>query len=142
MGPPGRSGTRPDTSPLPATAAAAAGSIRPPSTGPPPAHAADGQLYGTWGFLHAAAWPATAEDEPVFPRPRGPQSGKPFHRHLRTRPPVAHAPAEPQHGPLPAPPSAAAIPPSPCCSPRRIRCPQPQILPQPSSTRGCQATNP
>lgn len=141
MGPPGRSGTGPDTSPLPATAATAS-SVGATGTGPPPAHAADGQLYGTWGLLHAAAWAATTEDEPVSPRPGGPQSGKPFHRHLRTRPPVPHAPAEPQHGPFPASPGTAAVSPPPRCSPRRIRCPQSQILPQSPPTRGCQATNP
>lgn len=141
MGPSGCSGTRPDPGPLPATAAAASAAGA-GGAGPPSAHAADGQLHGTWGFSHAAAWPATAEDEPVFPRSREPQSGKPFHRHLRTRPPVAHAPAEPQHGTFPAPPSAAVSPPPPYCSPRRIRCPQSQILPKSSSTRGCQATNP
>lgn len=141
MGPSGCSGTRPDTSPLPATATAAS-SIGATGTGPPAAHAADGQLYGTWGFFHAAAWPATAEDEPVFPRSRGPQSGKSFHRHLRTGPLVAHAPAEPQHGTFAAPLSTAVSPPPPYCSPRRIRCPQSQILPKPSSARDCQATNP
>lgn len=142
MGSPGCSGTRPDPSPLPAAAAAAAtaataGSVGAPCTGPPSAHAADGQLSGTWGFFHAAAWAATAEDEPVFPRSRGPQSGKSFHCHLRTWPLVPRAPAESQLGTFFASLGAAVPSSPPYCSPWRIRCPQSQILPESSSTRGC-----
>lgn len=141
MGPSGCSGTRPDTRALPATATTAS-SVGATCPGPPSAHAADGQLYGTRGFFHAAARPATAEDEPVSPRSRGPQPGKSFHCHLGTWPLVARAPAEPQHGTSPAPLSAAVSPPPPYCSPWRVRCPQPQILPKSSSARDCQATNP